>query len=77
VGSRPRDERLNLLLERIKQFPEDFERVEGRFTHMKWATWFAMHFPSLTPSEQKEINHALEIHLRDHALTKIVETIAN
>ena len=76
MGNQPRDDRLSLLLERIKQFPEEFEKVEGKFTHMKWAAWFAMHFPMLTTSEQKEIDNALDTHLRDHALTKIVETIA-
>lgn len=71
------DDRVLLLIERIEQFPEEFEQIEGNFTHLKWMAWFRSCFPHLSEEEKKAINRALASALRELALCEIVKTIVD
>lgn len=71
------DDRVKLLIERIEQFPEEFEKIEGNFTHLKWLLWFKTHFEHLTGEEKSAISDALSKVHRESALCKIVTTITD
>lgn len=71
------DDRVKLLIERIEQFPEEFETLNGEFTHLKWLLWFKTHFEHLTGEEKSAVSSALvEVH-REKALCEIVTTITD
>lgn len=71
------DDRVKLLIERIEQFPEEFEQIEGNFTHLKWMSWFKHHYDSLTAIEKSAVDLAVKQAKRTLALGSIVETIAS
>jgi hypothetical protein len=71
------DDRVKLLIERIEQFPEEFEQIEGNFTHLKWLSWFKRHFDSLNFNEKADVLTAVQTAKRKLALEGIVETITS
>ena len=71
------DDRVKLLIERIEQFPEEFEKINGAFTHLKWSLWFESHYLFLSQSEREAILGALAKVHRESALCKIVTTITD
>ena len=71
------DDRVKLLIERIEQFPEEFEQIEGNFTHLKWLSWFKLHYDSLTIAEKGAVDLAVKEAKRKLALDAIIETIAS
>lgn len=71
------DDRVKLLIERIEQFPEEFETLNGEFTHLKWLLWFKTHFEHLTGEEKSAISSTLAEAHREKALCEIVTTITD
>ena len=71
------DDRVKLLIERIEQFPEEFEQIEGNFTHLKWLSWFKHHYDSLTAIERGAVDLAVKEAKRKLALQSIIETITS
>lgn len=71
------DDRVQLLIERIEKFPEEFEKINGAFTHLKWALWFESHYLFLSQPEKEAVLDALAKAHREMALCNIVTTITD
>ena len=72
------DGRLQVLLDRIKDFPEEFSVDRSTFSYEgRWGLWFTECFKALTDDEQHLVRRQLEISKREEALNAIMETIVD
>lgn len=77
-GSVDIDGRLQVLLDRIKDFPEEFGYDPSTLTYKdRWGVWFVNCFKALTDDEQHLVRRQLEISKREEALNAIMETIVD